>query len=139
MRFPKRGLLYAGVASIVVGFALIGYVWGKVAGLTAVPLQLPHFASGGLASLGLIIVGVTLISVHTKLADAQRRDRQIAQLSELLDQIRVLLGGEERPVEADAGGQDADGAVPEDAESGLDETSEIPLRKQPFEKFEKSG
>lgn len=134
MRFPKRGLLYAGVASIVVGFALIGYVWGQVAGLTAVPLQLPYFASGGLASLGLIIVGVTLISIQTKLADAQRRDRQIAQLSELLDQIRVLLGGEERPVEAEAGGQDPEGAVPEDAESGLDETSEIPLAKQPFEK-----
>lgn len=94
MRFPKRGLLYAGVALIAAGFAVIGYVWGKVAGLTAVPLQLPYFASGGLASLGLIIVGATLISVQTKLADAQRRDRQIAQLSELLDQIRVLLDGE---------------------------------------------
>lgn len=134
MRFPERGLLYAGVASITVGFALIGYVWGKVAGLTAVPLQLPYFASGGLASLGLIIVGVTLISVQTKLADAQRRDRQIAQLSELLDQIRGLLGGEERPVAADADGQDAGGTVPEDADSGLDETSEIPLAEQPFEK-----
>lgn len=132
MRFPKRGLLYAGVASIAVGFALIGYVWGKVAGLTAVPLQLPYFASGGLASLGLIIVGVTLISVHTKLADAQRRDRQIAQLSELLDQIRVLLGGEERPEPTDA---DPDGTAPEDAETDPDETSEIPLRKQPFEKL----
>lgn len=139
MWFPRRTLTYIGVALITIGFGFIGFTWGKVAGLTAVPLQLPYFASGGLTALGLIMVGVTLINVQAKLSDADRRDRQIEQLSELLDQIRVLLGGEEREPAAAADEseqpiEDLPFERPDDpgADGAGDETTEIPLLKRPF-------
>lgn len=141
MRFPTRALTYAGVALIAIGFAAIGFVWGKVAALTSVPLQVPYLVSGGLTSLGLILVGVTLINVQAKLSDARRRDRQIEQLSELLDQIRVLLGGEEREPAAvadetaQAPDQDADDGPFERPGEGSDasgDTDEIPLINRPF-------
>lgn len=94
MDIRSRGLTYAGIACIVAGFAVIGFVWGRVAALTAVPLQLPYLVSGGLTALGLILVGVLLVNIQTKLADAARRDRQLQQLGEVLDQIRAAVLGE---------------------------------------------
>lgn len=94
MHIRSRGLTYAGIACIVAGFAVIGFVWGRVAALTAVPLQLPYLVSGGLTALGLILVGVLLVNIQTKLADAARRDRQLQQLGEVLEQIRAAVGGE---------------------------------------------
>lgn len=140
MRFPTRALIYLGVGFIVAGFALIAFTWGRMAALTAVPLQMPYLVSGGLTAVGLLIVGVTLINIQTKLADAQRRDRQIQQLSELLDQIRILLGGEDRISEQEVDTADDDARSDRDSdvpwerrgdadvdEDDLSETSEIPV------------
>jgi Flp pilus assembly protein TadB len=97
MNIRTRGLTYAGVVAIVAGFGVITFVWGRVAALTAVPLQLPYLVSGGLTALGLIMVGVLLVNIQTKFADAARRDRQIQQLAEVMDQIRSALTGDEPP------------------------------------------
>lgn len=91
MNIRSRGLTYAGVVCIIAGFGVIAFVWGRVAALTAVPLQLPYIASGGFTALGLILVGILLINIQTKLADATRRDRQIQQLGEVLEQIRAAV------------------------------------------------
>lgn len=91
MNRRSRSLLYAGVTCIVAGFGVIAFVWGRVAALTAVPLQLPYLISGGLTAVGLLLVGILLINIQAKLADAVRRDRQIQQLSEVLDQIRAAV------------------------------------------------
>lgn len=95
MDIRSRGLMYAGIASIITGFATIAFVWGRVAALTAVPLQLPYLVSGGLTALGLILVGILLVNIQVKLADAARRDRQLHQLGEVLDQIRAAVGVDE--------------------------------------------
>lgn len=95
MKVRARALIYAGVVTIILGFAVIAFAWARVAALTAVPLQLPYLVSGGLTGLGLVIVGVLLVNIQTKLADAARRDRQLQQLGEVLEQIRALLAGEE--------------------------------------------
>lgn len=97
MRRSSNLLTYAGVAITGLGFLLIGYSWSEVAAVTAVPLQLPYIVSGGFTGMGLILVGLTLINMQAKLRDAARRDRQLLQLQDLMDQIRVLLGGDERP------------------------------------------
>lgn len=94
MNRRSRSLLYAGVACIVAGFGVIAFVWGRVAALTAVPLQLPYLISGGLTAIGLLLVGILLINIQAKLADAVRRDRQIQQLGEVLDQIRAAVLGD---------------------------------------------
>jgi hypothetical protein len=109
MRPTRPTMTYVGIAVAAAGFVAIIFTWGKVAALTAVPLQLPYLVSGGLTGLGLIMIGVTLINVQAKRQDAAVRDRQMDQLSEVLAEIRVLLGGEERPV--------ADVEAPADAET----------------------
>lgn len=95
MNVRARALTYAGIVAILLGFAVVAVAWARVAGLTAVPLQLPYLVSGGLTGLGLIMVGVLLVNIQTKLDDAARRDRQLQQLGDILDQIRSLLAGEE--------------------------------------------
>lgn len=92
---PSSKLLYLGMAFVVAGFALLAITWGRVAGLTSVPLQLPYLVSGGFTSIGLILVGLTTINIQARLRDAARRDRQLGQLTDLLDQIRTHVGGEE--------------------------------------------
>lgn len=94
MRLSSK-LLYLGMALVVAGFALIAITWGRVAGLTSVPLQLPYLVSGGFASVGLILVGLTIVNIDSRVRDAARRDRQLGQVTELLDQIRLLVGGDE--------------------------------------------
>lgn len=106
MRPSSRMFVYAGIAVVAVGFGLLAYTWVRVAALTAVPFQIPYLVSGGMTGLALILVGLVAVNIHVKLRHAARRDRQIAQLSELLDEIRVLLGGEERePAQEDAAGE----------------------------------
>lgn len=112
MNIRTRGLTYAGVVAIVAGFAVIAFVWGRVAALTAVPLQLPYLVSGGLTALGLIMVGVLLVNIQTKLADAARRDRQIQQLAEVLDQIRAALTDDESPPATAVAADDPTDEVP---------------------------
>jgi len=92
---PSSNLLYVGMALVVAGFALIAVTWGQVAGLTSVPLQLPYLVSGGFTSVGLILVGLTLVNIQARLRDAARRDHQLGQLTDLLDQIRMHIGGDE--------------------------------------------
>jgi cytochrome c biogenesis protein CcdA len=76
--------VYVGVGLIALGFSLIAYTWGRVAGTLSVALQLPYVISGGLTGLALVVVGATVISVATKRRDAVLRARQLDELSEVL-------------------------------------------------------
>lgn len=109
MRPVSPILTYAGILVTVVGFAVILLTWGKVAALTAVPLQLPYLLSGGLTGLGLILCGLTMVNVNAKRQDASARARQMGQLREVMGEIKDLLVD---PVAAD--GQTAAEQVPED-------------------------
>jgi hypothetical protein len=80
-------LTYIGVISMAAGFALIAVTWGKVAGLLAIPLQLPYVASGGLTSVGLVVLGATLISVSAARRDAHKREARLEELSQILRSI----------------------------------------------------
>ncbi len=92
---PVRSTLtYVGLAVTITGFVLILYSWGKVAGQTSVPFQLPYLVSGGLTGLGLIMVGLTMVNIQAKRQDAAARERQMAHLREVLDQIQAVLTGD---------------------------------------------
>jgi hypothetical protein len=83
---------YAGIALTAIGFAVIAYAWGKVAGIADnVALQMPYLVSGGLAGLGLVMVGVTVINVAAKRRDTQLRQQQTELLADALRELRNAL------------------------------------------------
>ena len=82
---------WIGVGLIGLGFALIAYTWGEVAGLASVPLQLPYFISGGLTALSLVLVGITVLNLAAKRRDAIERDRQIEQLVATMAELRAAI------------------------------------------------
>lgn len=110
MRPVRSTLTYVGIAVTVAGFALILFSWGRIAGQTSVPFQLPYLVSGGLTGLGLIMVGLTIVNVQAKRRDAAARERQIAHVREVLDQIQVVISGEqaEKPATDDRANDDTD-------------------------------
>lgn len=83
---------YVGIAITVIGFAVIAFAWGKVAGIADnVALQMPYLVSGGLAGLGLVMVGVTVINVAAKRRDSQLRQQQTQLLADALRELRNAL------------------------------------------------
>ena len=83
---------YVGIAVTAIGFALIIFAWSKVAGIADnVALQMPYLVSGGLAGLGLVMVGVTIINVAAKRRDTQLRQQQTELLGDALRELRNAL------------------------------------------------
>ena len=83
---------YVGIAVAALGFVLIAFAWGKVAGIADnVALQLPYLVSGGLTGLGLVMVGVTIVNVAAKRRDAQERQQQTQLLADALTELRNAL------------------------------------------------
>lgn len=78
---------YVGVVLVLVGFVLLAVTWGQVAGETNVAAQLPYFVSGGLVGLGLIMVGLTTVSIAAKRRDTQLRAQQMELLADALDSL----------------------------------------------------
>lgn len=78
---------YIPVASVVLGFGLIGIAWNGAASLDYVQGQVPYLISGGLTGLGLVFFGAAALVVR-----AMRRGqvRQEEQLRELTDAIRKI-------------------------------------------------
>jgi hypothetical protein len=79
---------YIGVALAVIGFALIGYAWSKVAGLVDVWRQMPYVLSAGLPGLGLVMTGLVTVNVSARRQDAAQRARQMAVLAEALRDLQ---------------------------------------------------
>ena len=84
---PNLGI-WAGVAVATVGLILIAVAWGRTAGLTNVALQTPYVVSAGFTGLGLVVIGLTLVSITVKRADAAERTRQLRELREVLADLR---------------------------------------------------
>ncbi len=83
---------YVGIAISALGFVLIAFAWGKVAGIADNgALQLPYLVSGGLTGLGLVMVGVTIVNVAAKRRDAQERQQQTQLLADALTELRNVL------------------------------------------------
>lgn len=101
MRPVSPTLTYIGIVVAAAGFVVLLVTWGKVGALTAVPLQMPYLLSGGLGGIGLVMTGLTLISVNAKRQDASARERQLGQLREVLAEIKALLAGEPAPAESE--------------------------------------
>lgn len=82
---------WAGVALAAVGLVLVAIAWGRTAGLTNVGLQVPYVVSAGFTGLGLVVVGMTLVSISAKHADAAERTRQLRELRDVLVELRAAV------------------------------------------------
>jgi hypothetical protein len=82
---------WVGVAVSAAGLVLIAIAWGRTAGLTNVALQTPYVVSAGFTGLGLVVVGLTLVSISAKRADAAERSRQLRELREVLVDLRQQI------------------------------------------------
>lgn len=82
---------WAGVVIAASGLALLAVAWGRTAGVTNVALQVPYVVSAGFTGLGLIIVGVTVVNVVAKRADARARSAQLTELRTVLIGLRRTL------------------------------------------------
>lgn len=77
--------IYIGITLTIAGFALLAYTWSRVAGTAVVALQLPFIASGGFGGLGLVVLGLLMISLGAKRRDAWQRERRLEELGAILD------------------------------------------------------
>jgi hypothetical protein len=82
---------YIGVGLALIGFALIGYGWAKVAGLVDVWQQMPYVLSAGLPGLGLVMTGLVTVNVSARRQDAAARARQTAAPAEALHDLQRSL------------------------------------------------
>lgn len=89
----STGPTWAGLATAGIGFALLAFGWGRVAGLTNVALQVPYVISAGFTGLGLIAVGCTVLAVQARRQDAAARDKRLAELEEVLTVLEKLASG----------------------------------------------
>jgi hypothetical protein len=84
--------IYLGLTLVVAGFAALAFTWAKVAGLLAVPLQIPYIASGGLVGLGLVIAGLAITSIGVKRRDSVARVRKLEKLAATMESISAFMG-----------------------------------------------
>jgi hypothetical protein len=82
---------YAGVLVILVGFALIGIAWARVAGLVDVWRQMPYVLSAGLPGLGLVMTGLVIVNVSARRQDGAARARQLDVLTEAMRDLQRSL------------------------------------------------
>lgn len=82
---------FVGIAVAVAGFGAIGLAWNGAAELDYVQGQLPFFISGGLAGLGLVVVGTTMMVVETVRRQAAREREEIAALVAALTALQAEL------------------------------------------------
>lgn len=82
---------YLGIVVTLIGFALIGLAWAKVAGLVDVWRQMPYLLSAGLPGLGLVMSGLVIINVSARRQDGATRTRQMATLTEALRDLQRTL------------------------------------------------
>jgi hypothetical protein len=91
MHRRTRHTLYLGIGLAGLGFALIALAWNGAASFDHAPAQLPYLISGGLAGIGLIVVGVTVMAMQTMREQSAQRAAELARLEASLVELRSLL------------------------------------------------
>jgi hypothetical protein len=79
---------WTGVLLAAAGAVLLLVAWGRTAGEDDVGRQVPYVISAGFSGVGLIVIGMTVVSVVAKRAAARERSRQISELTALVAELR---------------------------------------------------
>jgi len=85
--------VWFGLVLAAAGFGVIAFTWSKVAALTDVAQQMPYIVSGGLAGLGLILVGLMVVNLTVKRREAADRSRQLEEVRDALIGLRASIEG----------------------------------------------
>ena len=96
LRAGSSAWIWIGVVVAAVGFVMLAYAWGRVAGETELYLQMPYVVSAALAGLGVIMVGLTVVNIASRQQDAAARDRQIEEMLAAIDELREALAASAR-------------------------------------------
>lgn len=80
MRSWAKSSLYLSVALIAVGFLLIFFAWNGAAEKDFIQGQFPYLLSGGLAGIGLILCGLTLVATQSFRRDILTLQDKIEEL-----------------------------------------------------------
>ncbi|MFN2537442.1 MAG: hypothetical protein ABR549_04720 [Mycobacteriales bacterium] len=95
LRATPHLVTWAGIGTSAVGMVLLVIAWGKTAGLTNVALQIPYLVSAGFTGIALVLVGLTVVNIDAKRADAAERSRQLSELRGLLAELRSTVEDEQ--------------------------------------------
>jgi len=87
--WPKLGGLL-GIAYCIAGFFLVFLGWNGAASNDRVEAQIPYVISGGIAGLGLVVLGASLIVAHSLRAD---RVELKASIDDLRAEVARLAEG----------------------------------------------
>lgn len=87
--------VWVGLFLVAAGFGLIVFAWSKVAALVDVALQLPYVVSGGLAGIGLILLGLLVTNLSVRRREALERSRQLDEVREALVRLRNAVEGDD--------------------------------------------
>lgn len=85
--FSDRTLVFASLAVVGVGFAVLAFTWGQVAGEALVARQLPYIVSGGLTGLALVVVGTALCVVAAWRAERQADQWELERICSLVREV----------------------------------------------------
>jgi hypothetical protein len=75
----------AGVLLVVAGFVALFLAWNGAAGVDYIEGQLPYLISGGLAGMGLIGAGLTVVNVQARRQDQAELLAKLEQLTDALE------------------------------------------------------
>jgi hypothetical protein len=81
-----------GILFCLVGFFLVFLGWNGAATYARVPEQFPYLISGGIAGLGFIIVGATLMATQSLRADRVELRAELEELRIAMDRIGAASG-----------------------------------------------
>lgn len=84
--WPKLGGLL-GIAYCIAGFVLIFLGWNGAASNDSVSAQTPYVISGGIAGLGLVVLGAALIVAHSLRTDRVELRGSIEDLRAAVDRL----------------------------------------------------
>ena len=91
--WPKLGGLL-GIVYCIAGFFLVFLGWNGAASYDREPAQIPYVISGGIAGLGLVVLGAALIVAHSLRAD---RVELKASIDDLRAEVARLGEGRDAP------------------------------------------
>jgi uncharacterized membrane protein YidH (DUF202 family) len=87
---------WVGIGMITIGVILIVVAWAQSSGETQVARQLPYLMSGGVTGLGLIVVGVAIVSLDAKARESRLRTDRADSLASSLAAVQRALEGRNR-------------------------------------------
>lgn len=81
-----------GVVLCLIGFLAIFFGWNGAASNNYVPAQFPYLISGGIAGLGVVVIGAAMLVVQNQRADRARIESVLERLAAAMERQGTATG-----------------------------------------------